>query len=120
MAVGDEEARAKEVRDLSADFRRRQFAEPNPALQRVGGVATSTTATATADAAAAAAVFPPDKLQRLDSVVLHFDLDCFYAQVEELLDPSLANKPVAVTQKYLVVTCNYIARQSRVTKLMGK
>jgi len=119
MAVGDEEARAKEVRDLSADFRRRQFAEPNPALQRVGGVATSTTATATADAAAAAAVFPPDKLQRLDSVVLHFDLDCFYAQVEELLDPSLANRPVAVTQKYLVVTCNYIARQSRVTKLMG-
>ncbi len=32
-------------------------------------------------------------------VVLHFDVDAFYAQCEELRDPSLRDKPMAVTQK---------------------
>ena len=52
-------------------------------------------------------------------VVAHFDADCFYAQVEELRDPSLASRPVAVTQKYLVVTANYAARKAGVGKLMS-
>ena len=47
----------------------------------------------------------------------HFDADCFYAQVEELRDPNLASRPVAVTQKYLVVTANYAARKAGVGKL---
>jgi hypothetical protein len=45
--------------------------------------------------------------------------DCFYAQVEELRDPSLRTKPLGISQKYLVVTCNYPARQGGVTKLMN-
>lgn len=48
--------------------------------------------------------------------ILHFDLDCFYAQVETILDPSLVDKPVGVQQKNIVVTCNYLARQKGVTK----
>lgn len=32
--------------------------------------------------------------------------------------PSIADKPVGVTQKYLVVTCNYQARRRGVAKLM--
>ena len=46
-------------------------------------------------------------------------VDCFYAQVEELRDPSLRTKPLGISQKYLVVTCNYPARQGGVTKLMN-
>ena len=52
-------------------------------------------------------------------VVAHFDADCFYAQVEELCDPNLASRPVAVTQKYLVVTANYAARKAGVGKLVS-
>jgi len=42
-----------------------------------------------------------------------------YAQAEELRNPKLAGKPLAVTQKYLIVTCNYPARAAGVTKLMA-
>eukprot|EP00879_Flechtneria_rotunda_P004575 GHRR01004830.1.p1 GENE.GHRR01004830.1~~GHRR01004830.1.p1 ORF type:complete len:291 (+),score=85.23 GHRR01004830.1:585-1457(+) len=54
-----------------------------------------------------------------ERVILHFDVDCFYAQVEEGRHPSWRGKPLAVTQKYLVVTANYPARAAGVTKLMG-
>eukprot|EP00808_Paulinella_micropora_P004701 g62297.t1 len=52
-------------------------------------------------------------------VVLALDLDCFYAQVMERRDPSLVGQPVAIQQKYIVVTCNYIARSYGVSKLCG-
>eukprot|EP00899_Mesostigma_viride_P027400 jgi/Mesvir1/7845/Mv11779-RA.1 len=52
-------------------------------------------------------------------VIVHLDVDAFYAQVEEVRDPSLAGRPLAVTQKYLVVTCNYAARAQGVGKLMA-
>lgn len=48
--------------------------------------------------------------------VAHIDLDCFYAAVEELLDPSLAGKPVAVVMGLdpeghgAVATASYAAR----------
>jgi hypothetical protein len=32
-------------------------------------------------------------------VIVHVDVDCFYAQVEEHRHPALAGKPLAVTQK---------------------
>ena len=51
-------------------------------------------------------------------VILHFDFDAFYAQVEELRRPELRSRPLAVTQKFLVVTCNYPARDRGVCKLM--
>ena len=40
--------------------------------------------------------------------ILHFDIDCFYAQVETVLNPSLADKPIGIQQKNIVVTCNYL------------
>ncbi len=52
-------------------------------------------------------------------VVIHIDVDCFYAQVEELRNPTLQGKPLAVTQKYLCVTTNYAARAKGVAKMMG-
>jgi impB/mucB/samB family len=40
-------------------------------------------------------------------------------QVEEARNPALRGRPLGVTQKYLIVTCNYAARARGVTKLMG-
>ena len=51
--------------------------------------------------------------------VIHIDIDCFYVQVEMLRLGLPAERPVAVTQKFLVVTCNYAARAAGVTKLMA-
>eukprot|EP00062_Callorhinchus_milii_P018267 gi/632971547/ref/XP_007902224.1/ PREDICTED: DNA polymerase iota isoform X2 [Callorhinchus milii] len=51
-------------------------------------------------------------------VIVHIDLDCFYAQVEMIRNPKLRNKPIGVHQKYLMVTCNYEARKRGVSKLM--
>ncbi|XP_051981789.1 DNA polymerase iota isoform X1 [Xyrauchen texanus] len=52
-------------------------------------------------------------------VILHFDQDCFYAQVEMIRNPALRNKPLGIQQKYIIVTCNYVARELGVTKLMS-
>jgi len=51
-------------------------------------------------------------------IVAYFDVDCFYAQCEELRNPALRGKALAVTQKHIVVTCNYPARALGLTKLM--
>jgi len=50
--------------------------------------------------------------------IVHIDLDCFYAQVEMLKLPEFKEKPLGVTQKSLVVTCNYSARSKGVGKCM--
>ncbi|CAN9512912.1 unnamed protein product [Ophioblennius macclurei] len=52
-------------------------------------------------------------------VILHFDLDCFYAQVEMIRNPALRQVPLGIQQKYIIVTCNYVARKRGVTKLMS-
>ncbi|XP_028313359.1 DNA polymerase iota isoform X2 [Gouania willdenowi] len=52
-------------------------------------------------------------------VILHFDLDCFYAQVEMIKNPALRELPLGIQQKYILVTCNYVARERGVTKLMS-
>ncbi|KAI9218960.1 hypothetical protein BC828DRAFT_407114 [Blastocladiella britannica] len=51
-------------------------------------------------------------------VVVHLDLDMFYAQCEELQDPQLAHRPLGIQQKQIIVTCNYHARALGVKKLM--
>ncbi|NXE26530.1 POLI polymerase, partial [Ardeotis kori] len=51
-------------------------------------------------------------------VIVHVDLDCFYAQVEMIRNPELRDKPFGVQQKNIVVTCNYEARKLGVKKLM--
>ncbi|XP_040897565.1 DNA polymerase iota isoform X2 [Toxotes jaculatrix] len=52
-------------------------------------------------------------------VILHFDLDCFYAQVEMIRNPALRDIPLGIQQKYIIVTCNYVAREQGLTKLMS-
>ncbi|XP_030324409.1 DNA polymerase iota isoform X2 [Calypte anna] len=61
---------------------------------------------------------PPASWTR-SRVILHLDLDCFYAQVEMIRNPALRNKPLGVQQKSIVVTCNYEARKLGVKKLMS-
>uniref|UniRef100_A0A8W7PRH7 UmuC domain-containing protein n=1 Tax=Anopheles coluzzii TaxID=1518534 RepID=A0A8W7PRH7_ANOCL len=50
-------------------------------------------------------------------VIIHIDMDYYYAQVEEVLNPSLKDKPFAVKQRFCVVTSNYIAREKGIKKL---
>ncbi|XP_047501002.1 DNA polymerase iota-like [Penaeus chinensis] len=57
----------------------------------------------------------PDQHQR---TIVHFDVDCFYAQVEMVRDPSLRDKPLGIKQKNLMVTSNYVARSMGVKKSM--
>lgn len=49
-------------------------------------------------------------------VIIHVDIDYFYAQVEEVLNPDLKNKPFGVQQGVNIVTCNYIARSFGIKK----
>lgn len=53
-------------------------------------------------------------------VILHFDYDCFYAQVVQNRAPSgaLGGRCVGVTQKSILATANYEARRRGVKKLM--
>ncbi|SPP83074.1 DNA polymerase iota [Drosophila guanche] len=50
--------------------------------------------------------------------IVHLDMDYFYAQVEEIRNPTLRTKALGIQQKSIVVTCNYVARAQGVHKLM--
>ncbi|XP_065334088.1 DNA polymerase iota [Cloeon dipterum] len=65
-------------------------------------------------------MIPPDCVSSLghSRTIVHIDADCFYAQVEMLENPELRGKPLGVQQKNIVVTCNYVAREKGVSKLM--
>eukprot|EP00045_Choanoeca_perplexa_P016839 m.232144 g.232144 ORF g.232144 m.232144 type:complete len:489 (+) comp17372_c0_seq15:60-1526(+) len=49
--------------------------------------------------------------------IIHFDLDCFYAQVHMVENPSLRDKPLGVQQKTILATTNYVARAHGVPKM---
>jgi DNA polymerase iota len=49
-------------------------------------------------------------------IVIHVDIDYFYAQVEEVLNPELKDKRLGVQQGVNIVTYNYIARSFGVKK----
>ncbi|CAH1179530.1 unnamed protein product [Phaedon cochleariae] len=57
----------------------------------------------------------------ITKVILLVDIDCFYCQVEEKLNPNLREKPVAVVQYNTwreggIIAANYLARAKGVTK----
>ena len=55
----------------------------------------------------------------MERVILHSDVNCFYASVEMLYHPEYAGKPLAVggdseARHGIVLTANYIAKRSGV------
>ncbi|XP_070506796.1 DNA polymerase eta [Chironomus tepperi] len=60
--------------------------------------------------------------EKYDRVIVLIDMDCFYCQVEELLDPTnLGGKPIAVvqyTENAGIIAVNYAARALGVTRHM--
>uniref|UniRef100_A0A1I8NMY4 DNA polymerase eta n=1 Tax=Stomoxys calcitrans TaxID=35570 RepID=A0A1I8NMY4_STOCA len=60
---------------------------------------------------------------KYDRIILLVDMDCFYCQVEEKLDPNLKGKPMAVVQYNAwrgggIIAVNYAARAKGVTRHM--
>lgn len=54
-----------------------------------------------------------------NKIIIHIDMDYFYAQVEEIHDPTLRTKPIGIQQKNILVTSNYPAREFGVNKLIS-
>jgi len=52
--------------------------------------------------------------------IVHVDVDCFYCQCEHQDRNIPADRPMAIGQKQIVVTCNYAARDVGVTKLQSR
>lgn len=61
-----------------------------------------------------------DEHNLLSRCVIHLDVDYFYCQCEEIANPSLAARPVAIGQKHIIVTSNYVAREMGVKKLQSR
>ena len=57
----------------------------------------------------------------MSKVIVHIDLNAFFARCEEIRDPSLENKPVAIGHDGrggIVSTCSYAARKYGVSSAM--
>jgi len=50
-------------------------------------------------------------------VIIHVDLDCFYAQVEEVDNPSYRDKPIGIQQNQTISTVNYCGRKMGIPKM---
>lgn len=59
-----------------------------------------------------------EKQRSFNKVIVHFDLDMFFAAVEIRDNPTLEDKPVAVGGESMVCTSNYIARRFGVRAAM--
>lgn len=53
-------------------------------------------------------------------IILHMDVDCFYCQCEMQDRGIPVDRPFAVGQKHIIVTCNYAARRFGVGKLESR
>ena len=53
--------------------------------------------------------------------IVHLDVDCFYCQCEEIDGPpDYKQRPLAIGQKHIIVTSNYVARKFGVKKLQSR
>uniref|UniRef100_A0A1B6CDJ9 UmuC domain-containing protein n=1 Tax=Clastoptera arizonana TaxID=38151 RepID=A0A1B6CDJ9_9HEMI len=59
-----------------------------------------------------------DSINKHTRTIIHFDIDCFYAQCEMLKNPELRYKPLGVKQKNYIITSNYVARAYGIRKCM--
>ena len=114
IVLGSMEDAASAEKRSAEEFRVRVHGGPHPL--RAGSEGTSGRSR---DDAEQWALQPPVDPNASRRIVAHFDVDAFYSQVEELRDPRLVDRPMAVTQKYLIVTCNYPARSAGLKKLMS-
>ena len=119
IVLGSMEDAASAEKRSAEEFRVRVHGGPHPL--RTGSEGAATTSGRSRDDAEQRALQPEPPVDPNASrrIVAHFDVDAFYSQVEELRDPRLVDRPMAVTQKYLIVTCNYPARSAGLKKLMS-
>ena len=117
IVLGSMEDAASAEKRSAEEFRVRVHGGPHPL--RAGSEGAATTSGRIRDDAEQWALQPPVDPNASRRIVAHFDVDAFYSQVEELRDPRLVDRPMAVTQKYLIVTCNYPARSAGLSKLMS-
>ena len=119
IVLGSMEDAASAEKRSAEEFRVRVHGGPHPL--RAGSEGAATTSGRSRDDAEQRALQPEPPVDPNASrrIVAHFDVDAFYSQVEELRDPRLMDRPMAVTQKYLIVTCNYPARSAGLKKLMS-
>ena len=119
IVLGSMEDAASAEKRSAEEFRVRVHGGPHPL--RAGSEGAATTSGRSRDDAEQLALQPEPPVDPNASrrIVAHFDVDAFYSQVEELRDPRLVDRPMAVTQKYLIVTCNYPARSAGLKKLMS-
>ena len=119
IVLGSMEDAASAEKSSAEEFRVRVHGGPHPL--RAGSEGAATTSGRSRDDAEQRALQPEPPVDPNASrrIVAHFDVDAFYSQVEELRDPRLVDRPMAVTQKYLIVTCNYPARSAGLKKLMS-
>ena len=91
----------------------------NGAEEGAASLAAAAAAATSRAAAPPTADTPYESQPHMHQAILHVDVDCFYCQVELVRDPTIdRERPVAVSQKFLVVTANYAARAAGVGKLM--
>ena len=55
-----------------------------------------------------------------DRYIIHVDVDCFYCQCEAIDRGLPPDRPFAIGQKHIIVTCNYVARAQGVQKLQSR
>mmetsp|Transcript_12180 Transcript_12180/g.17859 ORF Transcript_12180/g.17859 Transcript_12180/m.17859 type:complete len:317 (-) Transcript_12180:1392-2342(-) len=62
-----------------------------------------------------------EEIDLWDRIVVHLDVDCFYCQCEEIDGPPhYKDRPLAIGQKHIIVTSNYVARSYGVKKLQSR
>eukprot|EP00792_Barthelona_sp_PAP020_P008625 TRINITY_DN3233_c0_g1_i1.p1 TRINITY_DN3233_c0_g1~~TRINITY_DN3233_c0_g1_i1.p1 ORF type:complete len:586 (+),score=169.20 TRINITY_DN3233_c0_g1_i1:62-1819(+) len=56
-------------------------------------------------------------MKHKNRIIILLDMDCFYCQCEEILNPNLKGKPIAILQRSTAITTNYEARSRGMPKI---